>query len=212
MYHMSYRPFSRTQKLSGLLYQLSALATYILPILVSKQLRGRTHDPLTVIWPLRILENGYFALGQFIGCDTVVELTNLDFRHLLARQLLATRLDYTIVVILCLLQILTYRTDEIALIVHAPKCCDREIAVLTVSFHYDQCFNCIAVRTNSTSKGFDVSFRIRKFDNFVRCDTIGYDTYTFLLQKFRRHFSDYTPTRSCNLRQIFYFRNFHVYK
>lgn len=210
MYHMSYRPFSRTQKLSGLLYQLSALAIYILPILVSKQLRGRTHDPLTVIWPLRILENGYFALRQFIGCDTVVELTNLDFRHLFTRQLLATRLDYTIVVILCLLQILTYRTDEIALIVHAPKCCDREIAVLTVSFHYEQCFNCITVRTNSTSEKLNISFRIRKFDNFVRCDTIGYYTYTFLLQKFRRYFCYYTPTRSCNLRQIFYFRNLHL--
>lgn len=212
MYHMSYRPFSRTQKLSGLLYQLSALAIYILPILVSKQLRGRTHDPLTVIWPLRILKDRYFALRQFIGCDTVVELTNLDFRHLLARQLLATRLDYTIVVILCLLQILTYRTDEIALIVHAPKCCDREIAVLTVSFHYEQCFNCITVRTNSTSEKLNISFRIRKFDNFVRCDTVGYYTYTFLLQEFRRHFCYYTPTRSCNLRQIFYFRNLHVYK
>lgn len=210
MYHMSYRPFSRTQKLSGLLYQLSALATYILPILVSKQLRGRTHDPLTVIWPLRILENGYFALGQFIGCDTVVELTNLDLRHLLARQLLTAEFSYTIVVILCLLQILTYRTDEVALIVHATKCCDREIAVLTVSFHYDQCFNCIAVRTNGASKGFDVSFRIRKFDNFVRCNTVSYDTYTFLLQEFGRHFCYYTPTRSCNLRQIFYFRNLHL--
>lgn len=212
MYHMSYRPFSRTQKLSGLLYQLSALATYILPILVSKQLRGRTHDPLTVIWPLRILENGYFALRQFIGCDTVVELTNLDLRHLLARQLLATRLDYTIVVILCLLQILTYRTDEVALIVHATKCCDREIAVLTVSFHYEQCFNCITVRTNSTSEKLNISFRVRKFDNFIRCNTVGYYTYTFLLQKFRRYFCYYTPTRSCNLRQIFYFRNLHVYK
>ena len=210
MYHMSYRPFSRTQKLSGLLYQLSALATYILPILVSKQLRGRTHDPLTVIWPLRILENGYFTLRQFIGCDTVVELTNLDLRHLLARQLLATRLDYTIVVILCLLQILTYRTDEVALIVHATKCCDREIAVLTVSFHYEQCFNCITVRTNSTSEKLNISFRIRKFDNFIRCDTVGYYTYTLFLQEFGRHFCYYTPTRSCNLRQIFYFRNLHL--
>lgn len=208
MYHMSYRPFSRTQKLSGLLYQLSALATYILPILVSKQLRGRTHDPLTVIWPLRILENGYFALGQFI----VIELTDLDLRHLLARQLLTAEFSYTSIIACFILQFLTYRTYELALIIHATKCCYREIPELSVSFHYDQCFNCIAVRTNSTSKGFDVSFRIRKFDNFVRCDTIGYDTYTFLLQKFRRHFSDYTPTRSCNLRQIFYFRNFHVYK
>ena len=212
MYHMSYRPFSRTQKLSGLLYQLSALATYILPILVSKQLRGRTHDPLTVIWPLRILENGYFALGQFIGHDTVIELTDLDLRHLLARQLLTTEFSYTSIIACFILQFLTYRTYELALIVHATKCCYREIPELSVSFHYDQCFNCIAVRTNSTSKGFDVSFRIRKFDNFVRCDTIGYDTYTFLLQKFRRHFCYYTPTRSCNLRQIFYFRNFHVYK
>lgn len=212
MYHMSYRPFSRTQKLSGLLYQLSALATYILPILVSKQLRGRTHDPLTVIWPLRILENGYFALGQFIGHDTVIELTDLDLRHLLARQLLTAEFSYTSIIACFILQFLTYRTYELALIVHATKCCYREIPELSVSFHYDQCFNCIAVRTNSTSKGFDVSFRIRKFDNFVRCDTIGYNTYTFLLQEFRRHFGDYTPTRSCNLRQIFYFRNFHVYK
>lgn len=212
MYHMSYRPFSRTQKLSGLLYQLSALATYILPILVSKQLRGRTHDPLTVIWPLRILENGYFALGQFIGHDTVIELTDLDLRHLLARQLLTAEFSYTSIIACFILQFLTYRTYELALIVHATKCCYREIPELSVSFHYDQCFNCIAVRTNSTSKGFDVSFRIRKFDNFVRCDTIGYNTYTFLLQKFRRYFCYYTPTRSCNLRQIFYFRNFHVYK
>lgn len=212
MYHMSYRPFSRTQKLSGLLYQLSALAIYILPILVSKQLRGRTHDPLTVIWPLRILKDGYVTFRQFIGHDTVIELTNLDLRHLLARQLLTAEFSYTSIITCFILQCLTYRTDELALIIHATKCRYREIPELSVSFHYDQCFNCITVRTNGASKGFDVSFRIRKFDNFVRCNTVSYDTYTFLLQKFRRYFSDYTSTRSCNLRQIFYFRNFHVYK
>ena len=88
--------------------------------------------------------------------------------------------------------------------------CDREIAVLTVSFHYEQCFNCITVRTNSTSENLNISFRVRKFDNFIRCDTVGYYTYTLFLQEFGRHFCYYTPTRSCNLRQIFYFRNLHL--